>query len=111
MSAMRLLIIDDEESALEAFRNSVDRYMDEKQREIEVVEFKTFDEALKGLDNSFDGAIIDLKLADREDGGTQVILEIRKLFYRLPILVLTAFPNNLDENIDRKKVNIHWYLH
>ncbi len=106
MSAMRLLIIDDEESALEAFRNSVDRYMDEKQREIEVVEFKTFDEALKGLDNSFDGAIIDLKLADREDGGTQVILEIRKLFYRLPIFVLTAFPNNLDENIDRKKVNI-----
>ena len=106
MSAMRLLLVEDEASALEACRNSVDRYRHERSREIEVVEYKTFEDALGSMENSFDGAIIDLKLGDHEDGGTQLILRIEESLYRLPVFILTAFPNNLDEDFARINQNV-----
>ena len=73
MSKLRILIVEDEEEALENCREDVEAYQLNKERDIELVECKTLDEAEKKLDNSFDGAIIDLKLADRGDEGNQVI--------------------------------------
>lgn len=99
MSKLRLLIVEDEERDLRACRDSVERYIDEKNRDIELVECKTLDEALQQLDNSFDGAIIDLTLGDEDDAGNQVIEDIRKSFFRIPIFIFTG-RNTLSENID-----------
>ena len=53
MSKLRLLIVEDDEQELEACRDSVERYGDEKNRDFELVECKSLDEALELLDNSF----------------------------------------------------------
>ena len=90
MSKLRILIVEDEEQDLRTCRDSVDRYIDEKNRDIELVECKTLDEAQEQLDNSFDGAIIDLTLGDEDDAGNQVIEEIRKSFFRIPIFIFTG---------------------
>ena len=73
MSAFRLLIVEDNDQDLTTCRDTVARYRDEKQREVELVECRSVKEAFEKLDNSFDGAIIDLRLADQGDEGNQVV--------------------------------------
>ena len=102
MSKLRLLIVEDDERDLMACRDSVERYIDEKKRDIELVKCKTLDEALEALDNSFDGAVIDLKLADQGDEGNQVIKKIEESFFRIPIAIFTANPGNSDDDLNQK---------
>lgn len=64
MKKLRLLIVEDVDQELESFRDELDDYTREKKRDIELVECKTLETALDKLDNSFDGAIIDLKLVN-----------------------------------------------
>ncbi len=102
MSKLRLLIVEDDEQELEACRDSVERYGDEKNRDFELIECKSLDEALELLDNSFDGAIIDLKLADGGDEGNQIIKKIEESFFRIPVAIFTANPGNSDHTLNQK---------
>jgi hypothetical protein len=95
MSAFRLLFVEDDQNELEMYRSTAQRYEIEKEREIEFVESKTLGEALEKIDNSFDGAIIDLKLGHEADAGNRVIREIHDK-YRIPVAILTGTPGNAD---------------
>ncbi len=99
MSTLQLLIVEDDEQDLERCRVDVENYRDDTRRNIEIVECKTFDEALEKLDNSYDGAIIDLKLTSQGVEGIEVIKEIRKLFFRIPIFIFTGNPDIRNESI------------
>lgn len=96
MPNFRLLIADDDEQELNICRDSVTRYQDEKHREIALVECKTVDEALQKLDSSFDGAIIDLRFADKGDEGSQIIQRIVESQFRIPVAILTGTPETAD---------------
>jgi CheY-like chemotaxis protein len=98
MSAFRLLIVEDNEQDLATCRDTVARYCDEKQREVELVECKSVDEAFKKLDNSFDGAIIDLRLDDQGDEGNQVVSRIVESHFRIPVAILTGTPDAADSD-------------
>ncbi|NTW70053.1 MAG: response regulator [Chlorobiaceae bacterium] len=93
MSAFRLLVVEDNDQELDICRDTVKRYTDEKQRNIEIVECKTVKEAFEKLDNSFDGAIIDLRLADQGDEGNLVIERIEQSHFRIPVVILTGTPD------------------
>ena len=98
MNSLKLLIVEDNDRELTTCRDTVDRYVEEKKRNVELVECKTIDEALKALDGSFDGTIIDLRLADQGNEGNQVIEKIEESFFRIPVAILTATPENVQEN-------------
>ena len=102
MSELRLLIVEDNERDLTSFRNSVKVYTNENQRSIKAVECKTLEDALETLDNSFDGAIIDLKLADQSDEGNQVVKKVIESFFRIPIAIFTRNRGNWDDNLSEK---------
>ena len=106
MSKLRLLIVEDVEEELESCREDVEAYKRDKERDIELVECKTLDEALEELDNSFDGAIIDLKLTPQGDEGNQVIEEIGKPFFRIPIFIFTGNLDTWNESIEGIEVFI-----
>lgn len=93
MSAFRLLLVEDSEQDRNACRDTVARYCDEKQRDIELIECGSVSEAFEKFDNSFDGAIIDLKLAGQGDEGNQVLSRIAELHFRIPVAVLTGTPD------------------
>ena len=97
MSRLRLMIVEDDEQDLTTCKDSVERYSEENQREIQLVAYKTVDEALEGLDNSFDGAIVDLKLGIQGDEGNQIIRKVVESFLRIPIAIFTGNPDNLNE--------------
>ena len=103
MKKLRLLIVEDVEQELESFRDDLEDYTREKERDIDLVECKTLEEALDKLDNSFDGAIIDLKLANhRTNEGNQVVQKIRESFFRIPIAIFTGNPGEWDHDLDEK---------
>jgi ActR/RegA family two-component response regulator len=94
MNTLRLLIVEDNEQDLKACQDSVTRYQDEKKQNIDLVVCKSLNDAFNRLDNSFDGAIIDLKLAAHGDEGNQVIKKIEDFQFRIPIAILTGTPDN-----------------
>ena len=96
MSVLRLLIVEDNEQALVACRGTVERYERERQREVKLVECRDVEEAFSMLDNSFDGAIIDLTLGNDSDAGNQIIQKIEDSQFRIPVFILTATPVNTD---------------
>lgn len=100
MSICKLLVVEDDEKDLRVCRDSIARYKDEKQRSIDLVECKTIDEAFQKLDNSFDGAIIDLKLADQGNEGDLVIKKIVDSYFRIPIAIFTGTPDSADMSFD-----------
>ena len=107
MKKLRLLIVEDVEQELASFRDDMEDYTREKERDIDLVECKTLQEALEKLDNSFDGAIIDLKLANyRNNEGNQVVEKIRESFFRIPIAIFTGNPGDWDHNLNEKTMLI-----
>ena len=98
MSALRLLVVEDDEQEIRTCRDSIDRYLEQEDRQIDMVTCRTVEEARKTLNNSFDGAIVDLRLSDQGDEGTQVIEEIERSFFRIPVAILTGTPDNASED-------------
>ncbi len=98
MSQFRLLLVEDEEQEIQICENSIARYFDQKGRKIEMDVCRSVEEALKTLDSTFDGAIIDLKLADQGDEGSQVVEEIEESFFRIPVAILTGTPDNASDD-------------
>ena len=92
MNKPKLLFVEDKESDLAAFMESVTVYIEEHGREIDIVPRKNETEAFDILDGSFDGAIIDLTLNGQNDGGYKVINRIIESLYRMPIAIFTGTP-------------------
>ena len=109
MKPLQILIVEDYEQDLENFRETVEIYSEEKDREIEVVECTNLDEALKKLDDSFDGVIIDLKLAGGPDEGNQVIKRIQESSAQIPIAIFTGNPSNSDDDLNDRVLHLGVY--
>ena len=101
MAVIKLMIVEDADSDLEVCRTSVETYQTQKNDEgvelvINLTECKTVDDALQKIDNSFDGAIIDLKFPSGDDKGKEVWEKIRDSFFRIPVIILTGTPDSID---------------
>ncbi len=102
MPEIKLMIVEDSESDLEVCRNSVEIYQQEKNNEginltFKLTECRTVDDALNKTDGSFDGAIVDLKLADSGNEGKTVLSKIKDSFFRIPVIILTGTPDSIGE--------------
>ena len=95
MNTLRLLIVEDDDQDLQVCKDSLKTYNIQKQQNVKLTECRSVEKALKELqqlNNQFDGAIIDLKLADEGGEGNQVIKVIEESCFRIPIAILTATP-------------------
>ncbi len=89
-------MVEDDPVEMRTCRSTVERYQDYRQIQVELVECGDVDEALDKLDNTFDGAIIDLRLGDEGDEGNQVIKRIKERRYRFPVAILTGTPSSAE---------------
>ncbi len=96
MNSIRLLVVEDDPQDIGTCRSTVERYRDEKQREVELVECKDVDEAFEKLDNTFDGAIIDIRLGEEGDEGNEIVQRIKESQYRFPVAILTGTLGSAD---------------
>ena len=88
----KLLLVEDNQQDADVCRSSIATYKEQKQRCIELVQCKSFDEAISALNNTFDGAIIDLKLANKGYQGNAVLERMKTAGLRVPTAIMTATP-------------------
>jgi CheY-like chemotaxis protein len=97
MSEFSLLIVDDDAQDRRNCSNAVKDYNSENETKIQLVECASVQEAIAELNNSyFDGAIVDMRLADNGDEGNEVLHQIRDQLRRIPIAVVTGTPDSVD---------------
>ncbi len=105
MEQLRLLLIEDDESDIETCFDIVADFNEEcHDVEIKVINGKTLDEALSLLDNSFDGAIIDMDLGNNTAEGNEVISRIQQHSWRIPIIIRTGRRSSAKESSNVLKV-------
>ena len=98
MTSIKLLVVEDDPQDIGTCQRTAERYRREKQRQVTIVESKNLDESLENVDDTFDGAIIDLRLGDDDEEGNRVIRRIREGQYRFPIAILTGTPSAADRD-------------
>ena len=98
MTTFRLLVVEDDDQDLETCRNTIERYEHETSRHIELFECPRLEDAFKILNESFDGAIIDLKLGSDQYAGNEVIRSIEDQNLRFPVAILTGTPDAADSS-------------
>lgn len=98
MESLKLLLVEDNPGDVQAFKDTVTMYNEKYQLKIMPTICTTVEEAFKRLDSSYDGAIIDLRLAGQGDEGNQVIKRIEESYFRIPVIILTGTPDAVDSS-------------
>lgn len=98
--------MEDREQDIETFREMLEEYKSNTKRDIDPIVCQKSDDALEKLDNSIDGAIIDLRLGNQVGAGNQLIEDIRRSFFRIPIFIFTANEGDIDDSLEGVKVFI-----
>ena len=98
---MKIMLVEDAKGQRDAFENSVEVFNDKNQLNVEYELAEDISSALKKIDGSYDGVIIDLRLGDDEEGGNEIVRQLRDPLTRIPIIFVTAF---VDSVIDHPSV-------
>lgn len=93
MSALKLLLVEDDPRNVDDYKAVLDDYVERKARKTEMRVERTLDAAKRNLDSSIDAAIVDLNLGTDTSDGWKVIEEIKDHF-RVPVAVLTGTPSD-----------------
>lgn len=100
---LKILFVEDNEVHQNTFKEAVDVFNDQSHDlkvEYEIAEY--LGETLSKIDDSYDGAIIDLRLdpVDNEDESGNDIVNILydDEFLKIPIIFVTAFPSSVNEH-------------
>ncbi|MCB0754131.1 MAG: response regulator [Flavobacteriales bacterium] len=98
MEKLKLLLVEDE--SLNDYQRRIKAYNLESSVQVEPVPCADYNQAVRMLDdsnNSFDGAIIDLKLSkDAKYEGKELINRVKKGL-RFPVFVLTGNPEQIED--------------
>lgn len=91
---MNLLLVEDNEQDQQSCNNAVKDFKEDNQCQINIKVCVGVEDALKSLNESYyDGAIIDMRLAEQGNEGNQVIEQIRDNFRRIPVVIMTGTPD------------------
>ena len=94
MNPLKILFVEDETIPQNAFKNDVEVFKDQPNNpdvKYEIVD--NVNDAVKTLDVFYDGAIIDLRLGDNDEGGKEIIQILYNEFTKIPIIVVTGLPD------------------
>lgn len=98
MSDFNLLFVEDSPEEIKIFEDTLERYCKQREKKITFTTKSSLTEAKQALNNSFDGALVDIKLDRDGDAGNKLIDEIVKK-YRIPIAIYTGNPQNVEHDI------------
>jgi ActR/RegA family two-component response regulator len=108
---LNLLIVEDSERQITLYQDAIVEFNKSSNIKIEIKISSNLKEGFEQIrDNSFDAAIIDLRLdnSEIEGKGQELVKEIKNNL-RFPVFVLTGFPGDLDE--DLKKENVFYRVY
>lgn len=95
--AIKLLLVEDDAGDRAGFEASVARFNHERGASFSVVSCGSLDEAMRTLDNSFDCAVVDMKLGALGGEGNLILEGLQKANIRMPVVILTGTPDVVDQ--------------
>ena len=95
---MRILLVEDSQVQQRAFENAVKVLKNESNITVEFDIVEDVCGALKAIDGSIDGAIIDLRLGKDEDGGNEIVRQLGDPFTRIPIVFVTGYVDSVENH-------------
>ena len=95
---MKILLVEDSKDQQDTFKSSVEVFNHKNNICVKYEIADSISDALDKIDGSYDGAIIDLKLGDDDEGGNKIVSKFRKSFIRIPIIFVTAYINSVIEH-------------
>ncbi|AUR51344.1 hypothetical protein [Aquella oligotrophica] len=106
MEIVRVLLVDDQRELASEYKEAAEMFCDENQLDCQLMVTQEVDvdsaiKRLSDLNEVFDIAIIDLTLsrgADRDTNNGNKVIEILQKHTRLPIIVATSTPGEIDSN-------------
>ena len=96
---MKILLVEDLQVQQRAFENAVNALKDKNDMTIEHDIVEDVGGAVKAIDGSCDGAIIDLRLGDDEEGGNEIVRQLGDPFTRIPIIFVTGYVESVDDHL------------
>lgn len=98
MSTMKVLLVEDAKDQQLIFEDVVDVFNEKHDLTVESDIAADISSALDKIDNSYNGAIIDMKLGNDHEGGNEIIHQLHVLSISVPVIVVTAYLDLVVEN-------------
>ena len=95
---MRILLVEDSPEQQRAFQSTVETFNANNDIHVEHEIVDSITGALKAIDGSYDGAIVDLWLGNDEEGGNEIVRQLGDPFTRIPIIFVTAYVDSVDDH-------------
>ena len=95
MSALKLLVVEDDETYVKQYKDVLRDYVEQHGRAIKMSFCRDLVEATTSLDTSMDAVVVDLNLGNDTTDGAKVIGNLKDHF-RVPVAVLTGTPDDAD---------------
>jgi hypothetical protein len=93
MDEIKIIVVEDNAFEQKLFVDSVRVYQEKYGRKVDYVFSSNTIDAIKVIDASYDGAIIDLKLEDEEEGGNLIVQKLMESLLRIPVIFVTGHPD------------------
>nr|BDT29878.1 response regulator [Bacteriovorax sp. HI3] len=100
MNNIKLFILEDSDQDFQSFEDSRNILQKQNKVNASLHRFANCEDSLKNLDNTFDGAILDLKIGSTSGAGNEIAKKILA-DYKIPTIIHTATPSDSDVNIDQ----------
>lgn len=100
MKHLKVLLVEDALDQQKIFESSVQVFNHKNDGKVTVSYSVrgTIDDALATIDGSYDGAILDLKLHDDDDGGNKIIVQLNEIGFRVPVIFVTGYLDLVNEH-------------
>ena len=91
MSTMKVLLVEDAKDQQRIFEDVVDVFNEKHDLTVEPDIAADTLSALDKIDNSYNGAIIDMKLGNDHEGGNEIVRQLHDLSISVPVIFVTAY--------------------
>lgn len=98
MNTMKILFVEDTKGEQQSFNKVIDDFNQKYHLTVESDIVEDTWSALAKIDNSYNGAIINMLLGDDSDGGNKIIRELANLPIKVPVICVTSYPHLIERH-------------
>ena len=98
MSAMKILFVEDRKSAQQIFMNAVHFFNYDNNLTVELDIAEDTLSALRKINNTYNGIIIDMRLGNDHQGGNEIVRQLANRSIKAPVIFVTAYPHLIERH-------------
>ena len=93
MSTMKILLVEDAKREQQNFIYAVDAFNINHNLTVEPDIAEDTSSALRKINNSYNGVIIDMRLGNDHQGGNEIVRQLANRSIKVPVIFVTAYPH------------------